>query len=561
MWGLLAVAAAAAGCGDAPQDRPRSTPSVGPSTPAASGVADPAARAAALAAGLSDQDLIGQVLMPYAFGHSATDVSAASAIGNRRLAGVATPAEMVTKFRLGGLILIGWSADDPTGGNQVTTNVDSPAQVRELTAGLQAAAAKLPVRAPLLIGTDQEYGVVTRVKQGVTALPSAMAFGAARDPGLTEAAWRAGGTELAALGVNVNFAPVADVVGARPGGVIGSRSFGADPTVAAAQVTGAVRGLQGVGVAATLKHFPGHGQTITDSHTDLPVLDQGRTAIERGDLPPFGAGIDAGAWLVMSGHLDVRALDPGVPASFSRKVLVDLLRGRLKFGGVVVTDALNMAPAKRWPPGEAAVRALLAGNDLLLMPPDLTAAHAGLTAALRDGRLPRARLLEAATRVLTLRLRLEGFQEPPMSAVATPSNADAVTALNRAAVTMLRGPCSGALVSGPVTVTASAGRERTTRSLVEALSSAGVRVVPSGGAKVHLVGYGDGPGDLRPEAAVTVAMDTPYVLAGAKSKVLLATYSSTRLSMVALAEALAGRFRPVGRSPVPVRGLPTAACR
>ena len=107
----------------------------------------------------------------------------------------------------------------------------------------------------------------------------------------------------------------------------------------------------------------------------------------------FTAGIRAGAWLVMSGHLDVRAVDPGVPASFSRKVLVDLLRTRLGFDGVVVSDALNMAPARRWPPGEAAVRALLAGNDLLLMPPDLPAAYEGLRGALKDGRLPRARLL------------------------------------------------------------------------------------------------------------------------------------------------------------------------
>jgi beta-N-acetylhexosaminidase len=191
-------------------------------------------------------------------------------------------------------------------------------------------------------------------------------------------------------------------------------------------------------------------------------------------------------------------------------------------------------------------------------------AHRGLTDALRDGRLPRARLVEAVTRILTLKFRLAARGAPATGdlsgAVATPAHAAAVTALNRAAVTLLRGPCSGPLVRGPVTVTASPGRDRAKAWLADALRDVGVRVAPVGGAEVHLVGYGDGPGDLRPDAAATVAMDTPYVLAGARSKVLLATYSSSRMSMVALAETLAGRNRPVGRSPVPVSGLPRAAC-
>ncbi|HWH01837.1 MAG TPA: glycoside hydrolase family 3 N-terminal domain-containing protein, partial [Pilimelia sp.] len=344
-------------------------------------------------------------------------------------------------------------------------------------------------------------------------------------------------------------------------GPIGSRSFGADPARGGAQVAGAVRGLQGAGVAATLKHFPGHGHTGADSHTDLPVLRQNRAALERADLPPFRSGIAAGAFLVMSGHLDVRAVDGGVPATFSRKVMTDLLRGKLKFGGVAVTDALNMAPAKRWPPAEAALRALLAGNDVLLMPPDLPAVHAGLTEALREGRLPRPRLVEAVTRVLTLKYRL-GDRPPPgdLSVLERPEHAAAVGALNRAALTQLRGACPVRL-SGPVAVSASKGRERTRDWLVAALRERGVRVEDGARTVVHLVGYGDGAGDLRRDATATVAMDTPYVLAGSTSPVLLATYSSTRLSMAALADVLAGRAKPEGRSPVPVRGLPRTTCR
>ncbi|MGX1615033.1 glycoside hydrolase family 3 protein [Micromonospora chalcea] len=552
------------GCSDGP-DRPRPTPSSpapssaapAPSDPPA---ADPAARAAALVGTLSDEDLVGQVLMPYAYGSSATEVSAASAAGNRALAGVDTPAEMVAKYRLGGVILVGFSADDPTSGNQATTNVDNPKQVRALTDGLRAAAGKLPTgAAPFLIGTDQEYGVVTRITDGVTLLPSPLAAGAAGNPALTEAAWRAAGAELAAMGINLDFAPVADVLVTRST-VIGSRSFGADPATASPQVAGAVRGLQAEGVGAAVKHFPGHGLSAEDSHTELPVIKQSRADLDRLAFPPFRAGIGAGAMAVMSAHLDVKAVDPGTPATFSRKLLTDVLRGQLGFQGVVITDGMNMAPAKKWSPGEAAVRALNAGNDLILMTPNVKQAYDGLRAALKDGSLPRARLVEAVTRVLTMKFRLAGRDTPALSTLDGAAHRKAADDLATAAVTVLRGKCGGA-VTGPVSVTSSGGRERTRKLLTEALTAAGVKVVPSGGTVVHLVGYGDGAKDLRADAAVTVAMDTPYVLSGAKSPTLMATYSSTRASMTGLAAVLTGKARPAGRSPVPVAGLPATTCR
>ncbi|MEH0842156.1 glycoside hydrolase family 3 protein [Micromonospora sp. CPCC 205711] len=547
--------------------RPR--PTASPSTAAASPTgtptaipvdpADPAARAAALVGTLADEDLVGQVLMPYAYGSSATKVSPGSATGNQALAGVDTPAEMIAKYRLGGLILVGFSADDPTSGNQATTNVDNPAQVRELTTGLRAAAGKLPAGpAPFLVGTDQEYGVVTRITDGVTALPSALAAGAADKPALTEAAWRAAGAELAAMGINMDFAPVADVLATRSK-VIGSRSFGADPRRVSPQVAGAVKGLQSSGVAASVKHFPGHGLSAADSHQEVPVVGQSRAELDATAFPPFRAGIDAGAMAVMSAHLDVRSVDPGTPATFSHKLLTDVLRGQLGFTGVVVTDGMNMPPAKRWAPGEAAVRALLAGNDLILMTPNVGQAYDGLLAGLRDGSLPRARLVEAATRVLTMKFRLADRPAPAMSTLNSPAHRAAAADLAAAAVTQLRGACA-APVRGPVTVTSSAGRDRTRAALTEALTAAGVPVVPSGGTSVHLVGYGDDSGDLKAGAAVTVAMDTPYVLEKATSPTLLATYTSTRTAMDALARVLAGKARPTGRSPVPVPGLPATSC-
>ncbi|MEU8181633.1 glycoside hydrolase family 3 N-terminal domain-containing protein [Micromonospora sp. NPDC049044] len=563
----VAVAALTAlllsGCSGGPERPAPTTSPVGasaaPSGPAPTPATDPAARAATLVATLADEDLVGQVLMPYAYGDSATKVSAGSAAGNQALAGVDTPADMIKKYRLGGLILVGFSADDPTKGNQETTNVDNPKQVHELTTGLRAAAGQLAAGpAPLLIGTDQEYGVVTRVTDGVTVLPSALAAGAAGDPKLTEAAWRAAGAELAAMGINVDFAPVADVL-ATHSTVIGSRSYGADPKQAAAQVGGAVRGLQAEGVAATLKHFPGHGHSADDSHQDLPVLTQSAAALQSGAWPPFTAGIDAGAMAVMSGHLDAHAIDPGTPATFSHKLLTDVLRGQLGFQGVVITDGMNMPPAKRWAPGEAAVRALNAGNDLILMTPNVGQAYDGLLAALRDGSLPRTRLVEAVTRVLTMKFRLAQTPAAQMATLNAPAHRAAADALAAAAVTVLRGTCGGP-VRGPVTVTASGGRDGTRAALTAALTAAGVKVKASGGTIVHLVGYGDGAKDLRADAAVTVAMDTPYVLSGAKSPTLLATYSSSRASMTALAAVLAGKARPGGRSPVAVPGLPATTC-
>jgi beta-N-acetylhexosaminidase len=562
---VVSVLLATGACGKDEPAKPAGDPSPpavassAPGSPSAAPAGDPAARAAAAVAAMGDADLAGQVLMPYAYGSSATDVDKASAAGNRNLAGVDTPAEMVTKYRLGGLILVGFAPDDPTGSTNPTTNVENPRQVRELTDGLQAAARQLPGGAPLMIGTDQEYGVVTRVTDGVTLLPSAMAAGAAGQPRLTEAAWKAAGTELAAMGITVDFAPVADTLGPGGNSVIGSRSFGADPTANGAQVAAAVKGLQGTGVAAGLKHFPGHGHTGGDSHQGLPVVTQSPAAWESQDRPPFQSGIAAGAEVVMSGHLDLQAFDKGVPATFSHKIMTDLLRTRMKFTGVAITDAMNMPPAKKWPAGEAAVRALNAGNDVLLMPPDIGAARDGIVNALKDGSLKRERLVEAVTRILILKLRRTSTR-PGLATVGSAAHQQAVGALDAASITVLRGRCKAALVTGPVTVTASQGREVARVNLVRALQAAGVKVQAAGGSVIHLVGFGDKAADLDQSAAITVMMDTPYLLAASRSPTLIATYSSSKLSLAALAAVLAGKATAPGRSPVAVTGLPRTAC-
>jgi beta-N-acetylhexosaminidase len=536
-------------------DRP--APSGGSSGPPTGSVA--AARASRVAASLSDIDLVGQVLVPELYGESATSVTKAAAADNMALAGAPTPAQIIAKYRLGGVILANRASGDPTAATNRTTNIATVAQLRALDDGLQAAAQALPAGAPLLIGTDQEYGAVNRVRSGIVQLPSAMALGAAHDPALTRSAWATAGHDLAAVGINVDFAPDADVIAGSGNTVIGSRSFGDDAGAVSAQVAAAVTGLRSAGVATTIKHFPGHGDTDVDSHTALPVLSQSLARLTSVDLAPFRAGIAAGTDLVMAGHLDVTSVDPGIPSSFSHKVITDLLRGQLGFHGVVITDALNMEPVtSRWSAGEAAVRAILAGDDMLLMPNNLGGAQRGLLAALASGRIPRATLVASVARILTLK-----FQMPATPAAAGLDSATAQATVARAAsaaITVLAGACRGPLAAGPVTIASPSGYAAARATLAGALEADGVRVVGAEGTLIDIVGYGDGRSDIAGGAAITVAIDTPYVLRYATSKVRIATYSSSRAAMTALAAVIAGRARPPGVSPVAVAGLPRTAC-
>jgi beta-N-acetylhexosaminidase len=238
-------------------------------------------------------------------------------------------------------------------------NVSDMVQVAEFLAELRSLAGP-----DLLVAVDQEGGGVVRIDD-IPYPPGAMALGAADEPRLTEAVAAATGRGLRALGVNVDFAPVADVNSNPANPVIADRSFGADPQQVARHVAAFVRGLQGEGVAATVKHFPGHGDVAVDSHLDLPTLERSAGMLERLELPPFLAAIDAGVAAVMSAHIVLRPSGDGLPATLSGEVLTGLLRDRLGFGGVVFTDSLDMkAVAGRWSAPEAAVMAMAAGVDM-----------------------------------------------------------------------------------------------------------------------------------------------------------------------------------------------------
>jgi len=280
-------------------------------------------------------------------------------------------------------------------------NISEPTQVGRLTAVLRGA------RPDALIAIDEEGGDVTRLAHATgSPYPGNAALGAVGDASLTQRVYEAIGAELAALGINLNLAPTVDVNTADENPIIGTRSFGADPEQVAAHAAAAVAGLQDAGVAACAKHFPGHGATVADSHLELPTVDAPLDLLRARDLPPFASVVAAGAKSIMTAHIRVPELTGDGPATFSRAALVDLLRGELGFTGVVITDALEMRGAALAAGGtaRAAVPALAAGADLLCIGARVDAAlveevAAEIVGAISDGRLPLARVEEAAARV------------------------------------------------------------------------------------------------------------------------------------------------------------------
>jgi beta-N-acetylhexosaminidase len=301
-------------------------------------------------------------------------------------------------------------------------NVQHSQQVFELTQHLQEIARAAGHRFPLLISIDQENGMVQRLGRDATGFPGNMALGAIGSEQIAFDVAEATGQELKALGVNMNLAPVADVNNNPANPVIGIRSFGEDAQQVARLVAAAVRGYRAAGVIATLKHFPGHGDTATDSHLALPVVPHTRARLEQLELVPFKAGIEAGADSVMTAHVALPSItgDAALPATISPAVLRGLLREELGFGGVVISDCLEMqAISEGVGIGPGAVLALKAGADLVLISHRYERQRAGLAAvqaALQDGTLSEDELRQAVERVLRLKQRMLSWDTLPTQA-------------------------------------------------------------------------------------------------------------------------------------------------
>ncbi len=299
-------------------------------------------------------------------------------------------------------------------------------------------------RVPLLVASDLERGLAMRFARG-TDLPVAMAFGAAGNPELAYEAGRITAREARAVGVNMNFAPVADVNTNPDNPVINTRSYGSDPMLVSTMVAAFVRGTNDGGVLSTVKHFPGHGSTGEDSHLVLPIVTRDWRTLDSIDLAPFRAAIASGCDAVMVGHLAVPILDPSDrPASLSQAIVTGVLREAMHFDGMIITDAMSMGGARVVAPDRAAVMAVEAGADIVLLTADEFVVLRALRDAVRDGELRMARIDSSVRRILHAKDRIGLLRRHPTSAggagvvVAEPSHWALARSVARRAVTLLK---------------------------------------------------------------------------------------------------------------------------
>jgi beta-N-acetylhexosaminidase len=526
--------------------------------------------------GMTLEDKVGQLFMVYVHGEAADTDDPDAVASNLERLGAENGAAFVASYKPGGIIYFDWANFNSADG------LTDPEQIAALSSGLQDAA-----EVPLLIATDQEYGTVVRIGEPATQFPGSMSLGATRDAEAARRAAEVAGAELRAMGLNQNFAPDADVNVDPANPVIGVRSFGSDPALVAELVAAQIDGYHDGGVAVSAKHFPGHGDTGTDSHVGLPVITHTAEEWERIDAPPFIAAIEAGADLIMTAHLQFPALDESLtPATLSAPILTGLLREKLGFEGVIVTDSLEMQGVRtEYGDDRVPVMALQAGADMLLMPPDFTLAYDAVLSAVSAGELTEERIDESVKRLLLLKYRLGLASESRAESdgpetVGSDEHRQVAADIADRSITLLANDGTLPLAAGSVLVTG--WGENTTARLTEALNDAGLQAealvtgdepnadqikaavaaaagrdlvvvstynVKAGGAQANLVA------ELLKSGVpvVAAAVGTPYDAAhlGAVNA-SLATYSYTETSLASLAKVITGAVDPTGTLPVDV---------
>ncbi|WP_460438015.1 glycoside hydrolase family 3 protein [Amycolatopsis stemonae] len=547
--------------------------------------ADAQADAAATQAlrGLTLEQKVGQLFVTWVNGKSADEVNPK----NQADFGVDTPAQVIRKYHLGGVIYFN---------NDTRDNFDDPVQVAKLSNGLQQAAIGSGAHIPLQIGADQEGGTVTRMGAPATEFPNSMAISAGRDPGRATKAATILGHELRAVGINQDFAPDSDVNSNPANPVIGVRSFAGQPGLASQFVTAEVKGYQDSDlptktVAATAKHFPGHGDAATDSHTGLPRIDRTEQEWRDIDVPPFKAAIAAGIGSIMTAHIQFPSLDPSLePATLSKPIVTGKLRGELGYNGVVITDSLEMQGVREMhSDAEIPVLALKAGVDQLLMPVHLDVAINAVLNAVKTGDLPMQRIDQSVLRVLKLKFKsgmlFSPFVDPDrvMKTVGTPANlataqdiADrGITAIaNDGGVLPLKQKPATTLVTGwGVSTTATLAQKLTAHGTTatayqtgQAPTDAQIAQAVAKAQSADLVvvltnNIGGFPLQTKllnalqatGKPVVAVAAQIPYD-AGYPSQVRtwLATYGYITPTLEALAKVILGETKPVGKLPVDI---------
>lgn len=506
--------------------------------------------------------------------------------------------EMVRRYHVGGFLLAAGTVSDIA----LTSNA------------LQRVS-----RVPLLINADLEAGLNVAhpwrwnrgwterlpayVSGGGTAFPWQMALGATGKPEYAYEFAQITAREARAVGIHWTNSPVADVSNNPANPIVSARSYGENPRFVAEMVEAYVRGAQSERVLATLKHFPGHGDTDQDSHAGLPVLPFDERRLDSVEFVPFRAGIAAGVKCVMTAHLALPRIDStGRPASLSKKIITGILREKLAFKGIIVTDAMRMQGiTDHYGSGEAAVLAVEAGVDVILIPYDIGEAHGAILRAVQSGRISRKRLDESVRRILEAKAWVGLHQKRGVDleaiprVVASPEHIRAAAKISDASVAMLRNsgvipvkpgtdvrlvvlseePLAGGglelsrLLSAPLgdvrimTCTNETGAERI-GAIRDSLKKADVAIVAAyftigawkGGHRFSppLQSFLDGIASLS-DRVVTVAFGDPYVLARLpETDAVLTPCNTTVLAEHSVAKAILGEIRPTGRLPVTLPG-------
>ncbi|GAA1850682.1 glycoside hydrolase family 3 N-terminal domain-containing protein [Brevibacterium marinum] len=454
---------------------------------------------------------------------------------------------------LAGSLIIGtWSgADTQTGVNLVEDNHlggvivmadnlpenPTPDEVEGVTKAIDGARSE---RQPVSIGVDQEGGPVSRLSTAALPFPPLMALSAAHDPELTQVATKVQGQNLAELGFTIDFAPVADVTTGEKDVTINVRSAGDDHQEAAEVVAQAATGYQLGGVAGSAKHFPGHGRLHDDSHTTLPVSQKSIRELEDTDLLPFKSAVQAGIPMVMMGHIGLPEAET-TPATLNGKAY-EALRDTLDFDGVIITDALNMEAVDQSQDGGETVKALAAGADLALMPPDSAAAQRAVVAAMDSGELERPDLEEKAQRVVAMQLATAQKQKTMGSAGDSEDPQEVLTDVAEKSLTVLKGQCS---YKGTDSISIVGGSEKEKSELTKAAKDAGLEV-GSGGTSVS----------LSPDTSAEVAVGTaaPWTMRDTPAKAAVTAYDSNPDALKAVAKWLKGDLSASGDLPVEYDG-------
>ncbi|MGI8869641.1 MAG: glycoside hydrolase family 3 protein [Mycobacteriales bacterium] len=423
-----------------------------------------------LLAGLTLEQRVGQLFVNYVYGESAASTNTAYVTANQKMYGVDTAAQAVAKYHLGGVIYFSW-----------TGSLVDPEQIATLSNGLQQAALD-DSGVPLVISTDEEGGLVTRVPAPFVPSPGNMALGATRDPIDAGTAASVVAEQLAAIGINLDDAPVVDVNTNPANSADGTRSFGDDPEAVASYAAAAVGGYHTSDIGDSVKHFPGLGSTTVNTDNGIAVSDQSRATFLRTDVPPFRAAIAAGCDTVMAAHIVAPSLDPsGRPASLSRPIVTNLLRRQLRYNGVVITDALNAAALDAYGATERVLLALEAGVDQALMPTDMDGAFRAVLDAVGSGRLTERRIDESVSRILALKVR-RGMTDHPLvdatqaaARVGTGAQSSAMKAITARTITLVKN-------AGVLPLTAQSGQKvlvtgwgsGSTKTLSDAVAAYGV---------------------------------------------------------------------------------------